>query len=309
MTMDDIDPAILRTFRAILAEGSVTAGARALGIAQPTASQHLARLEARASGPLLDRAARPLRPTALGRDVAEAAARLLEAQALLGQRLAGTSRPDALRLGMPDSLSEIMGAECLSALSALAARTELKSGISPWLETAFARGDFDFAVDMEPFAQAANAARLPLFADPFVIVRPKAEPGATAHVGYGRTSKFGAACTAIARDLGAHDEPRYAFDSTQSLLRFVQAGYGWAVTSVLCIYQSPQALTGITVEPVRAAPARRFHLLCAEGTDPVCARDAAARIRGVFDALVDGPWTRISADLAAMLRSAQASRP
>ena len=58
-----------------------------------------------------------------------------------------TKRPETLlKLGMPDSLSEIMGAECLTALSDLADRIELKSGISPWLENSFQTQKFDAAL-------------------------------------------------------------------------------------------------------------------------------------------------------------------
>ncbi|WP_284582014.1 LysR family transcriptional regulator [Streptomyces sp. 2P-4] len=67
----------LRVFAAIAREGSVTAAATALHYAQPSVSHHLARLEAEAGVPLVQRAGRGIRLTEAGRLLADRAEEIL----------------------------------------------------------------------------------------------------------------------------------------------------------------------------------------------------------------------------------------
>ncbi|MFB7253696.1 LysR family transcriptional regulator [Streptomyces nojiriensis] len=67
----------LRVFAAIAREGSVTAAAAALHYAQPSVSHHLARLEAEAGVPLVQRAGRGIRLTEAGRLLADRAEEIL----------------------------------------------------------------------------------------------------------------------------------------------------------------------------------------------------------------------------------------
>ncbi|WP_314245031.1 LysR family transcriptional regulator [Streptomyces sp. DSM 40907] len=67
----------LRVFAAIAREGSVTAAAAALHYAQPSVSHHLARLEAEAGVPLVQRAGRGIRLTEAGRLLADRAGEIL----------------------------------------------------------------------------------------------------------------------------------------------------------------------------------------------------------------------------------------
>lgn len=67
----------MRVFVAIAREGSVTGAAAALHYAQPSVSHHLARLEAEAGVPLVQRAGRGLRLTEAGRLLANRAEEIL----------------------------------------------------------------------------------------------------------------------------------------------------------------------------------------------------------------------------------------
>lgn len=92
------DPRLLRTLLSVMRHGSMSAAAAALGFVPSAVSQHIARLEQQVGTELLSR--RPgggVTPTAAGRALADAAARVLAATADF-QRLAD----DIARSGAPE---------------------------------------------------------------------------------------------------------------------------------------------------------------------------------------------------------------
>jgi DNA-binding transcriptional LysR family regulator len=112
---EHLDLTRLRVLAAVARTGSVTAAARELHYAQPSVSHHLARLEAEAGIPLLQRAGRGVRLTEAGHLLAARAEEILgrvagarrELEALAGLR-AGRARlaafPSALATLVPDAM-------------------------------------------------------------------------------------------------------------------------------------------------------------------------------------------------------------
>ncbi|GAB2469771.1 LysR family transcriptional regulator [Xylanimonas ulmi] len=115
----DLDLTRLRALAAVARTGSLTAAARELGVAQPSVSHHLARLEVEAGIPLLERAGRGVRLTEAGRLLADRAEEILgrvagvrrELDALAGLR-AGRARlaafPSALATIVPTAISALV---------------------------------------------------------------------------------------------------------------------------------------------------------------------------------------------------------
>jgi DNA-binding transcriptional LysR family regulator len=314
MIQSPLDLSALSAF-ITLARGNGFSGAAAeLGVSQPSLTAKIQRLETNLGTDLFDRRQRPAKLTRAGELLLKEAPDLIQKARDL-QVSIGAFRhqgPAAIKFGMPDSLSEIMGAECVNALSDLADQVELKTGISPWLETAFRQRAFDYAVDCPPFKHAEDFDRIPLFADPFLIVRPSSMAHHSIEhlierenrVSYGRTSKFGATCSEIEHLLGVEGPSKFSFDSTQSLLRFVQADYGWAVTSAICLYQSPVALQSIDVVALPENMTREFSLLVQPDGNEHHKSTVAAKFTEIFQQLVEGPWSRTHAVTADHIRSA-----
>lgn len=71
--MSDFNWALIPSFLAAHAKGSLLGAARELGISQPTVGRHIAQLEAQLGTPLFERTPRGLVPTAAARRLAEAA--------------------------------------------------------------------------------------------------------------------------------------------------------------------------------------------------------------------------------------------
>ena len=308
--MRDPDSILLETFLTVAETQNLFSAASILKVSQPTLTQRLKKLEQFLGAPLFDRDSRPMKLTNLGRNLVVNGTDLLKQNKEFWKNIKKhTKRSETLlKLGMPDSLSEIMGAECLTALSDLADRIELKSGISPWLENSFHTQEFDLAIDTEPFAKDPNNEIIPLFMDPFILVTPiiwdkislEELVSTKPLVSYGRTSKFGSNCTKIVANLGVNYQPRFSFDSTQSLLRFVQAGHGWAATSALCLFQSPNALKDISIRRCPKSEFRTFSLLH-RASDYELARQASKKFITVFHKLTKGPWATLSKNVTQML--------
>lgn len=151
---------LYRTFLAVLAEGSLSGAARALGITQPTVGRHIAALEAAFKRSLFTRSQTGLLPTdaALAlRAHAEAmrstAAALERAAASLGEGVSGTVRVSA---------SEVMAVEVLpAALAKLRDRhPELRIELVATNEVQdLLRREADIAVRMTPPRQELLVAR------------------------------------------------------------------------------------------------------------------------------------------------------
>jgi DNA-binding transcriptional LysR family regulator len=193
----DLDLTRLRVLAAVARTGSVTAAARQLHYAQPSVSHHLARLEAEAGIPLLQRVGRGVRLTEAGRLLAARAEEILgrvdgarrELDALAGLR-AGRARLAAF----PSALATLVPA----AMAALV-RDHPGLGVGlveaepPEAVEALAAGDVDVALVFE-HTDAVHARGIedlsrfevtPVLDEPVHLVRPA---GADGPPGTGTTS-------------------------------------------------------------------------------------------------------------------------
>lgn len=146
-----LDPRLLRSFVAIADTGHFTRAAERLGMTQSTISQQLGRLEELSGHPLIDRAARPVRPTPLGERLLGHARRILqldeEAQSLLRDP-AGTA---AISIGLPEDLATLALARGLARFAAGSSRIRLDvvTGLSRDLASRYRQGEFDIVVVKE----------------------------------------------------------------------------------------------------------------------------------------------------------------
>lgn len=158
-----LDPRLLRAFVTIADTGSFTLAAERLHMTQSTISQQLGRLEQAVGRELVDRSARPTRPTASGERLLGHARRILalqqEAQALLADP-AGTA---AMRIGLPDDIFTAPMGRVFAAFSSRhrEIRLDVTTGLSRDLTRRFRAGEFDVVVVKEPAASADHRASFP----------------------------------------------------------------------------------------------------------------------------------------------------
>jgi DNA-binding transcriptional LysR family regulator len=85
---DSFDWALMKSFLAVLDDGSLSGAARRLGARQPTLSRHVAELEAQLGTPLFERTGRGLAPTAAARAIADAARQMQDGAQAVARSLA-----------------------------------------------------------------------------------------------------------------------------------------------------------------------------------------------------------------------------
>ncbi|WP_078083097.1 LysR family transcriptional regulator [Microbulbifer mangrovi] len=158
-----LDPRLLRAFVTIVDVGSFTAAADRLHMTQSTISQQLSRLEQAVGRELIDRAARPVGPTASGERLLGHARRILaleaEAVALLSDP-AGTS---AIRIGLPDDIATSRLSREFATFSEQhrEVRLDVTTGLSRDLSRRFRAGEFDVVVVKESTASVDCRASFP----------------------------------------------------------------------------------------------------------------------------------------------------
>jgi len=103
--MRDLDVDLLRGFVAVVEGGGFTAAASLLGRTQSGVSMQIRRLEEICGHRLIDREARPLRPTAAGQRLLAHARRMLALNRTALDGLAEPARTQTVRLGFPEDFT------------------------------------------------------------------------------------------------------------------------------------------------------------------------------------------------------------
>jgi DNA-binding transcriptional LysR family regulator len=174
-----LDPRLLRSFVAIVETGHFTRAAERLGMTQSTISQQLGRLEELAGHPLIDRAARPVRPTALGERLLGHARRILQLDAEARSLLRDPAGTAAISIGLPEDLATPALARGLARFAARNSRIRLDvvTGLSRDLATRYRQGEFDIVVVKEDRPAPDCRARFPEPLGWFAASEPGVEAG------------------------------------------------------------------------------------------------------------------------------------
>lgn len=250
----------LALFSVVSRELSLTQAASQMGMTQSAVSQALKQVERTLGVELLDRSRRPLRLTAAGmqfQSYADAMLREARQMPALVRRSAQIASP-VVRLGLVDSFASVFGPHLVHHLQNRADRLTIRSGINSTIEEAFSNRELDLIVTTQSLDSEDGLERHELFQDPLVLVAP---PGYVDRsidslrelsakvplVRYGRRSSLGVQIDVHLRRLGIEPPNRFEIDSTDTLLRMVSAGPGWAVTTAICLLQAEHSIGAANV--------------------------------------------------------------
>ncbi|WP_375688195.1 LysR family transcriptional regulator [Pseudooceanicola sp. LIPI14-2-Ac024] len=210
---ETLDWSLVQAFLAVAETGSLSGGARVLGISQPTLGRHIARIEAETGLTLFARQPRGLDLTETGHALLPAARRM--AQAMAEMALAAAGRDEALTGTVRITASEVVAHHVLPRIVAGILREA--PGIAIEIDANDATGNL-------MFREADIAIRM---------FRPEQLDIVTRHLGEIEVGCFAATSylDRAGRPAGPDDLPSHAligFDRSEIMLRAMR-GVGWDV--------------------------------------------------------------------------------
>lgn len=299
----------IEVFLAVAEEGAISAAAKRLGVSPSAISQQLTGLETALGAVLLDRSARPMRPTPAGAMFRRHAQTILnaeaEARAELG--LADLSGLTTLRLGMIEDFDAEVTPRLLSALAQdlKGCRFLLETGASHRLLDQLESRALDMVVAADLGSEAADDGWRevhPLLAEPFLAVTPK---GRTSDdlplIQYTARHLMGRQIASHLARLNLRLAHRFELDSYNAILAMVAGGQGWTILTPLALHQAARFRGAVDVAPLPFAPLERTLSLSARAgvLRDVPAQVAAHLTRLIEDAVVaparaEWPWLGVS---------------
>ena len=256
----NIEISALRVFSAVSDADSLTQAAERLGITQSAVSQTIKQLELQTETQLVLTRSRPIKLTPSGQVLKGYADNLINdtKRMLVDVREASGTGNLPLKVGMIDSFCDVAGLQFMQQVKPFTSKLALRTGLVSPLTQALLSRDLDLLITSDPIDEHPELRRLPLLRDPIVMIVPnhiaKGEDVTPAwlaenvpFVHYNRQSRLGSLTDLIARRLNIELNASYELDSTQTLLRFVQSGQGWALTSGRCLVRYPELLEGTKV--------------------------------------------------------------
>lgn len=146
-----LDPRLLRSFVTICDAGGFTRAAEILNMTQSTISQQLARLEEGLGHALIDRSARPIRPTTAGERLLGHARRILALQTEAETLLRDPVGSAAIRIGVPEDIASADMARVFKSFAASHRqfRLDVTAGLSRDLMQRYRSSEFDIVVVKE----------------------------------------------------------------------------------------------------------------------------------------------------------------
>jgi len=275
----NIEFGALKIFAAVADSETLTKAAEQLGITQSAVSQAIKKLETGLCTELIVRRSRPTKLTSGGEILKNYTRHVLAETHRMQTDIGMMSRNKVtqLRVGMIDSFGDVISLEFVQNIKPFAERLSLRTGVAAPLSKAFIDRDLDMLITSDPLEEHTDLARFPILRDPFVMIVPEncSKEGSVSpqwlaknvpFVHYSRETRIGMLTNVIAHRLNIKLNTYYELDSTQTLLRFVQSGQGWAITTGICLLRYTDLLQGIRILPLaNGANARYLSLLCRAG--------------------------------------------
>ncbi len=258
----EFDLHALETYVLVVELGGMSQCATHLQVTQSAVSQTIARLEAGIGTQLFDRSLRPLGLTMSGRALFERSEHLL-AQAKLTYDAVReqAALPIAhVTVAMSFSLANELTAPLLEALGSRAERWSIRSGISREHQSEFLARDIDMLVTGSFNLEHRHRVELhPVFEEGFVLVFPAGfvEPidlrGSPPSLPFVRFSHLTGMGQQIERQLVRMKLPMphtVEVESADQQLRTVAAGYGWTITTPVCLAAQRELFGQLRIEPM-----------------------------------------------------------
>jgi len=289
--------------------GGMSQCAAHMQITQSAVSQTIAKLEAGIGAPLFDRTMRPLGLTASGKSLFERGQKLTAmARSVYDEVREGANLPIAsITCAMSFSLANQLTAPILNVLGSRADRWSIRSGISQEHHGEFLARDIDMLVTGSfNLEHRDNVELYPVFEESFVLAFPAAYEGpvdlgddlpALPFIRFTRLSGMGQQIERQIVRMKLRLRQCVEVDSAHQQIAAVASGFGWTITSPVCLAAEPGLLGQLRLEPMRRGRfARQVQVVARAGElGDIPRRTAALSTQVLREAtfpplIADYPW-------------------
>lgn len=270
----EFDLHALHVFVMTVELGGMSQCASHLQITQSAVSQTIAKLEASIGASLFDRTTRPLGLTASGKSLFERGRTLTAmARSAYDEVREGANLPIAsITLAMSFSLANQLTAPILNRLGARADRWSIRSGISQAHHSDFLARDIDILVTGSFNLEHRDQVQLyPVFDESFVVAFPANYDGPTdladevpalPFIRFTRLSGMGQQIERQIVRMKLKLPHSVEVDSAHQQVAAVASGFGWTITSPVCLAAEPGLLARLRLHPMpRARFSRRVQVV------------------------------------------------
>jgi len=258
----------LEVFRTVVAAGSLTKGARQVGLTQSAVSQVVANLEKAMGVALLDREMRPVQATPAGRLLVEKAHGLLEQARQLERAVRSTSHHaiPVLRIAMVASLTTTLGADFVRELSKSVKRCTLFANLPGVGEQQFQAREVDLLIGVDLLKEGEATMTIPLLIEPYILalptewkldVRSLADLKGRNFIRHTHRTSAGRQVEHLIRQLRLEFPREFESDAADTIATMVSAGLGWSITTPLMALQTRERMAGIRLLGLPGVAARR----------------------------------------------------
>ncbi len=258
----EFDLHALEVFVRTVELGGMSPCAAHLQVTQSAVSQTIAKLETGIGTPLFDRSLRPLGLTAAGRSLYERSERLIALAKLTYDAVReGATLPIAhVTIAMSFSLANQLTAPLLNALGTRADRWSIRSGISLEHQGVFLARDIDMLVTGSFNLEHRHMVELhPVFEEGFVLVLPggypapidlRSDPPALPFIRFSHLTGMGQQIERQLVRLKLKLPATVEVESADQQLRAVASGFGWTITTPVCLAAQPELFPHLRIEPM-----------------------------------------------------------
>lgn len=230
-----LDVESLRTFSAVLDQGTMTAAAESLGMSQSAVSWKIKRLEERVGRDLLVREGRSLSPTRDGRELLAYAHTIIDAHDEAVARLSSTELVGTVRLGTTEEASAKCTNEVCGRFNRIHPNAILDFHVDRGsrLESMIDRNQLDVAV-IQLLPHQVKARDVVLWHDELTWVSSAEwtyEDGQVPIITFGEDGFYRPLAEAALKEAGITSRVAFSGPSTASVLSAVRAGIGVALLS------------------------------------------------------------------------------
>ncbi len=274
----EFDLHALEVFVMTVELGGMSQCAAHLQVTQSAVSQTIAKLEACIGAPLFDRTMRPLGLTASGKALIARGKSLIEqARSTFDAVREGANLPiSSITVAMSFSLANQLTTPILSSLGHRADRWNIRSGISMEHQGGFLARDIDMLVTGSFNMEYRDTVELhPVFEESFILVFPRnyrepvdisGRPPTIPFIRFSRLTGMGQQIERQIVRMKLKLPQTVEVESSHQQMALVAAGFGWTITTPVCLAAVQELLPQVRVEPMtRGRFARQVQIVSRAG--------------------------------------------